>query len=300
MVFIIKFFSSFCDSQECKSKYERLCEIQNMPKYGKTISVTTGDDYTHAIILNTAMPVLKNIPKSHVIGLAFEPPQFLKLNTQFILYAQKYIGKYFIGDRRTGTGMGTLLPDVFKEHYSYMWHIQPLSYFPVKHKLMSIMVSNKKSAPGHKYRHTLVQHILNAGFPIDIYGRGAEGYANVNSANVNAKQDSRIKGSFTELEPYEKYKFHICIENFATNAYFSEKITNTLLCGATPIYWGCRYILDYFPKNVIVLSGDIVKDMTMLRDILVNSQKYTSVVDIKAIKDKLSLLNNAEMLFGKA
>ena len=159
----------------------------------------------------------------------------------------------------------------------------------MKTKLMSIMVSEKQHAPGHKYRHTLVQHILQAGYPIDIYGRGA--------ATYRQNKDTRIKGEYKELEPYEHYEFHICIENFMTNAYFSEKVTNTLLCGATPIYLGCGRILNYFPANVICLSGNIVKDMTLLREIILHPRKYKAALNIEKIKDKLNLLKNAEALF---
>ena len=291
----IKFFSSFCDSLTCKIHYDRVCEVGKMTNYAsdssnsKNIFITTGEDYTHAIILNTAMPVLK-IPKENVLGLAFEPPPYLKLTVEFIQYAQKYIGKYFIGDKRSWTAL-VYLPDVFKEHYAYMWHIAPLTYIPVKNKLMSIMVSNKNIAPGHKYRHILVGHILRSGMPIDIYGRGANNYQ-------HGRGDSRIKGTFNELEPYESYQFHICIENFQTNAYFSEKITNTLLCGTTPIYWGCKNILAYFPANVITLSGEVSKDMSLLRDILLNPAKYTANIDVDAVKNKLNLLKNVEAIFS--
>jgi hypothetical protein len=173
--------------------------------------ITINDDYTHAIIINTAMPVLKNIPKENVIGLAFEPVQFLGLTQQFIEYAKKYIGKYLIGDRIN-------LPPLFVEHYGYMWHITPLTYLPQKKNIMSIMISQKNSAKGHIYRHELVQKILSSNLPIDIYGRGCIYY--------NAIKDSRLKGTFENNEPYESYQFHICIENFRASHYFSEKITN--------------------------------------------------------------------------
>lgn len=312
----IKFFSSFCDSNECKAKYERLCEVAKMSNYKDTINnnifITTKDDYTHAIILNTAMPVLK-IPKENVIGLAFEPPPYLKLTVEFIHYAQKYIGKYFIGDKQQvclwsgqSTCYWTALPDVFREHYAYIWHNTPLNYIPVKNKLMSIMVSDKRFAPGHKYRHALVEHILSTNLPIDIYGTGVSKYGGrlmskksmFYKESLQNREDARLKGKFNELEPYETYHFHICIENFQTNAYFSEKITNTLLCATTPIYLGCRNILTFFPENVIVLSGNIHKDMLLLRDILLNPNKYKATINVNAIKDKLSLLKNVEELFS--
>jgi hypothetical protein len=73
----IRFFSSFCDSDNCKNVYERLCEVDLLDNYGpdKEIYITTGDDYTHAIIMNTTTPhIIQGIPKENVIGIAFEPP----------------------------------------------------------------------------------------------------------------------------------------------------------------------------------------------------------------------------------
>jgi hypothetical protein len=288
----IKIFSSFCDSELCKKRYEETCETYKIPTYGigRDFSITTGEDYTHAIILNTAMPVLINIPKGNVIGLAFEPPAYLKLSNQFILYAQKNIGKYFIGDKMYWFNKNIQLPDIFVEHYAYMWHINPLRYIPIKNKMMSIMVSEKNQAPGHQYRHTLVQSILDDRLPIDIYGRGASAYSYYN-------ESTNIKGIFNELEPYENYSFHICIENFSSNAYFSEKIVNTLLCGATPIYWGCNKVTEKFPGNVILLSGNIKYDMLLLRDIINNPEKYRRKINVEEVKKKLNIFRNLDKVF---
>lgn len=281
----IRIFSSFCTSENCKSVYERLCETHFIRDYGidKSIYITTGDDYTHVIIVNIAMPKIKdNIPTSHVIGLAYEPLPFLGLTPEFIKYAQTYIGKYYIGEKGN-------LPDPFVEHYGYMWHITPLMTIPSKTNIMSIMVSNKNSAPGHQYRHQLVQAILQSNLPIDIYGRGCMYYTNI--------KDSRLKGDFDELEPYESYKYHIAIENFKTPHYFSEKITNTLLCGTTPIYWGCTNIADYFLNITYELSGDVANDMNLLRMIFHNPEYFKKSIDIDSIKQKINLLKNIENIF---
>jgi hypothetical protein len=295
----IKFFSSFCDSLTCKYHYERVCQVSLLDNYGpdKALYITTEDDYTHAIILNTAMPVLKNIGKANVLGLAFEPPPFLQLTPAFIQYAQTYIGKYFIGSKYV-LFANAILPDVFKEHYAYIWHIAPLpfNYVPPKTRLMSIMVSEKKNAPGHQYRHTLVKHILSKGLPIDIYGRGAALYKGMYGSIY--KKDPRLMGQFKELEPYLNYSYHICIENFMTPAYFSEKITNALLCSTTPVYWGCTRILDYFPANVLLLSGDVEKDITLLQAICAEPMKYRATIKLDVLKEKLNLLKNVSTMFG--
>ena len=300
----IKIFSDFCDSLTCKNHYERICDITQLEHYGpdKALYITTGEDYTHAIILNTAMPVLKNIGRANVLGLAFEPPSFLNITPQFINYAQKYIGKYFIGDvyvpLNNNQNQYILLPPLFKLQYAFMWHITPFpfDYAPGKTRLMSIMVSEKQSAPGHAYRHDLVKNILSKGLPIDIYGRGANKYKGLYGSIY--KNDSRLKGPFQEFEPYAPYAFHICIENFMTPAYFSEKITNTLLCNTTPIYLGCGRVLEYFPDNVLFLSGNVDQDIKLLQAIINEPMKYRTQLNLLAIKDKLNLLKNVEKIFA--
>jgi hypothetical protein len=218
------------------------------------------------------MPEISHIPKKNVIGFAFEPVQFLGLSDQFIRYAQQYIGKYYIGDKYN-------LPEPFVERFSHMWHNPPLKHIPEKTKLISMMVSEKNHQAGHKYRHELINKILETDLPIDIYGRGCVYYDYLG--------DDRIRGKFTEAEPYENYQFHICIENFQTAHYFSEKITNALVYGTTPIYLGCRNIERYFPDNVIVLTGNLKSDMAMLVDLVNNTEKYKKVINMEDIKKSI-------------
>ena len=280
----IKIFSSFCDSNNCKEVYERLCETKMLNQYGKgkEIEITTGDDYTHVIIVNTAMPVIpSHIPKKNVIGLAYEPIIFLRLTQNFVNYAVKNIDKYFIGDKIN-------LPEPFVEHYGYMWHVTPLQHIPVKMNKMSIMVSMKYQTYGHKYRHSLVSEILKQRLPIDIYGRGCDVY----------KVDSSyIKGSFYNIEPYESYDFHIAIENVESNHYFSEKITNPLLCGTTPIYWGCKNIQSYFENDVICLTGNLEQDLELLKNILRDPDHFKKKIDVTNVKRKISLIHNLDNIF---
>lgn len=166
----IKIFCSFAPSEKCKEVYENINYASELDFYGKDkkVFITNDDDYTHAIIMNTVMPDLK-IPKENVIGLAFEPIQFLGINESFIEYAQKHIGKYLIGDKLD-------LPEPFVEHFGYMWHSRPPKEITYKPKVMSIALSTKQSAPGHQYRHALVDSIIQAKLPIDIYGYGSSMY----------------------------------------------------------------------------------------------------------------------------
>jgi len=283
----IRFFSSFCDGEVCKSHYETDFESELLDYYGpdKKIYITNDDDYTHAVIMNTAMPILKNdIPKENIIGLAFEPIYFLGITAEFVEYAKKYISRYFIGDKKN-------LPSPFVEHTAYMWHTVPLKVEPSKNKLISIMISEKGFAPGHKYRYELVNAILQSNLPIDIYGRGCANFQNLQG-------NPRLKGEFNDKEPYEDYHFHICIENFQCNEYFSEKIINPLLCSSMPIYLGCNNIKNYFDEEVICLTGDLSKDMGLLVDIVKEPMKYYKKIDVEKIKDKTNFLRNVSKIFA--
>ena len=285
----IRCFPSFTTSDNMKTSYERFINKTEVGYkiYGKDKKYifTADDDYTHVFIFNTAMPDISHIPKENILGFAHEPLEFLQLNQEFIDYAQKYISKYFIGEKKN-------LPSPFMEGPCFLdcYEIPLLSSITPKPKFMSIMISQKNFAPGHIYRHTLVQEILKSRLPIDIYGRGCGYYSLL--------QDSRIKGDFQKYELYEEYQFNICIENFETNHYFSEKIINPLLMNITPIYLGCKNITSYFPNMYWALSGDVQKDMELFHDIFYNPAKYIIDIPTEKVNKTVDLILNLPKLLN--
>ena len=263
-----------------KTYFEKINNADQNEDYGidKKIYFTDEDqEYTHVIIINTHMPNISHIPKENVIGISAEPVQFLGLTHEFIDYAKKYIGKYYIGDKFN-------LPHPFIEHNSYIGHIRKYDFIPEKINCMSIMISEKIFAPGHKYRHEIVSRILSSNLPIDIYGKGCCFY------NIN---DSRLKGEFNdEKVMFETYQFHIAIENFTSNHYFSEKIGSPLLVGTNPIYLGCLNIDKYFPNMVIKITGNIDEDMKLIEEICNNPDKYYKPVDLNTIDNNINLIKD--------
>lgn len=284
----IKFFSDFCTSEVCKTNFERTCKTSLMENYGedKEIYITCADDYSHAVILNKATPDLK-IPKCNVLGLACEPFSFLNVTPDFIAYAEKHIGKYFIGDLR---GLGA----PFIENHGYMWFDHPEDGKKIqKNKVMSIVFSQKNFAPGHQYRRDLVSFILQNNFPIDIYGRGCDLLPD------NFKKDPRVKGAFKCTEPYDDYLFTISIENFPSNQYFSEKIVTPIMCNTIPVYLGCKNISQHVKDHYIQMSGNCNDDMKLVQNILKNP--FTCFERVRtskqAIFDELNLMKNITNLF---
>lgn len=275
----IRVFSDFCDSTECKKQFERTNVSHQVACYGITNKyyITDKDDYTHAILLNKAMPAL-SIPRSNVIGLACEPREFLYVTHEFVEYAKKYVRQYFIGN-------GAGLPFPFVEGFGYLWHVNPGREIVQKTKCMSIILSLKTCAPGHKYRHDFVSKIIQLGLPIDIYGRGSEQYSY-----------SRVMGKFSETEPYEDYMFTICIENFQNNHYVSEKVMTPLMFNCTPIYIGCPNINNYF-EGVINMSGQLNSDIELVSSILKNPSEHYCRTYTNKNRKTANLLENLDNLF---
>jgi hypothetical protein len=210
---------------------------------------------------------------------------YLGLSPQFITYAQKHIHNYYVGDIAN-------LHDPFIAGNCYLIYNKPMPVLP-KINRISIMISQKKDQPGHKYRHKLTNAIMKTNLPVDIYGRGC-GY------NIYNQTDSRLKGIFKRYEPYDGYEFHICIENVQSDHYFSEKIMNTLLTGGTPVYLGCKNIDSYFPDNVVHLSGNVEADVELIANIVKEPEKYHKQIDVKKINRQISLLHNIEVLYGSS
>ena len=292
----IKIYSDFCNSETCKQKYETLCNVHKMNNYGpdKYLNITTGNTYTHAIILNCPIVPDISVPPECVLGLAFEPIPYLRLSYNFIDFADKHIGAYYIGYKHP-----KLTSPLFKEHHGFMWHTdhppEPARETMIKNSnnVISLIVSNKLQAPGHTYRHKLATFILTNNLPVDIWGNGTAQY------NAKFPNKKNIKGPFKDKEPYEPYSLSICIENHRHPHYFSEKISNCFVCNTTPIYLGCTQIETYFPNQVIHLTSNLEEDCAFLTEISKNPSNYIREIKPKENDDVLNLMKNLPWKFNE-
>lgn len=276
---VIRVFCDFDSSENCKLAFERTMASSPLYGRGKRFFFTSGDDYTHAIILNTDMPRLKLLPKQHVLGLACEPWPFLEMTNKFVQYARKWIGKYYIDQLGP---LGT----PFEEHHGFLWHYAPPKPITQKTKLMSIILSGRKVSPNHRYRHELVSHIVREQLPIDIWGRGAHLF------NFN-----RVKGSFTDSSlPYQDYYFTIVIENFCLPHYISEKLTSPLMYNCKPLYYGCHNVFKYF-ENIILLTGQAQSDLQIIKQVLANPAAYYQYTTTPKNKKAACLLEHLNTIW---
>jgi hypothetical protein len=260
--------------------------------YDSEVVLTTDDNYTHVIIINTCMPELK-IPKENVVSITYEPNVHLFVGghyfiMQFFEYAKKHISKCFVEDIRG-------LPEQFMEGQTFCYYNTTHFYYKPKSKFCSIVISKRNSGLNYSYRHKLVEAILFTDLPIDIYGYGVDFYKDSNDERVKHALENTHEDPFG-TDPFEDYKFHICIENVISNSYFSEKIINPLLSNNIPIYYGCKSIDNYF-SDVIKLTGDVEEDIHILTHIYQNQGDYSNTNIYEGILEKTNLFINLHNLF---
>lgn len=220
--------------------------------------VETVTDKTLAVYFNTEMPDFGNIPASAITGMSWEPRYYMRpLNSTFMNYVSQRSSEYLVGDKRD------IDHDKFKEHYTFLPFLRPSGQLIPKTKVLSIMVSDKKEAPGHQYRYELCHQLIAHNIPVDIYGRGASHFQNKVYGN------SRVVGEFQEDELYADYMFTIAIENFVEPHYFSEKVTSPIMYNTTPLYLGCPNIETYLSdKCVIRLNGQVSHDIHVIQSVV--------------------------------
>lgn len=132
-------------------------------------------------------------------------------------------------------------PNIVHGHGCLPWHIDKtydeLKHLPpndglIKQNKISWITSNSRQKPGHILRMDFKDQIAGL-LDFDLYGRGFR----------------EIDDKFQVIYPY-KYSF--ALENTSCDHYWTEKIADCFLSWTVPIYFGCKNITDYFPKNSMI------------------------------------------------
>lgn len=128
-----------------------------------------------------------------------------------------------------------------------------------KTKLVSTIASNKTNTHGQSMRHLATKNKK-----ISCYGPS-------------------YKPLEYKLDALKEYQFHLCIENYKNNSYFTEKIIDCFATGTIPIYWGCSNISNFFNTRGIIEVDDINEINYVINNI------GDFIIDKKAIIDNYML-----------
>ncbi len=169
-------------------------------------------------------------------------------------------------------------------HYCADWHISrtyPELHLdltkPGRHpktKLFSTIMSSLYYYPGHKKRIDFIKYYTTRSDvpPIDIYGRdnqhGFPGYQG--SLTNHCKEEG--------LLPY-KYTFHA--ENHQIDNYFTEKLTDSILCETLCFYWGCPNVSDTIDHRAYIQLDftDFEQSANIIRD-AIEGNEWEKRIDI--------------------
>lgn len=139
--------------------------------------------------------------------------------------------------------------------------------YPKKH-LVSMIVSDKMTCPGHKFRHEIVDWLKTQPYPVDIYGPS---FTPIGTDKARA---------------YKDYYFCIVVEPARREGAFAEHLLDPLAFGTVPLYWGCPNIGDFMNAKGI-LSFETLNQLGFFLAHL-SSKLYANM--LPAIHDNLARL----------
>ena len=104
-----------------------------------------------------------------------------------------------------------------------------------KSRLISTVCSSKlgRKHTLHRARFELTERLEKVLPEIDRFGKGVR-YLN------------------DKAEVLDSYRYHVAIENDSVPDYFTEKLVDSFLGLALPIYFGCTNAADYFPQESFI------------------------------------------------
>lgn len=117
-----------------------------------------------------------------------------------------------------------------------------------KSKMVSILLSEKNTMPGHKLRHEVVERF---GDKIDVF-----------------------MGIENKIDALKDYRFSIVIESMKSPFYFTEKLMDCLCVGTLPIYYGSG--MPYFDGMNIDSIEDIEKILNYIREYHYDCSNFVS------------------------
>lgn len=142
------------------------------------------------------------------------------------------------------------------------------NYKPKKTKLLSVFCTNKEITEIQKVRIDFVKKLKN------ILGDDMDWFGDENKTE-------------TKIEGISSYKYHLVLENQIGYNFISEKLFDSYLGSAFPIYSGAPNISDYFPNDSYkyINLNSFSDSIDTIKQIL-NSNDYENSIDnIKKSKE---------------
>jgi hypothetical protein len=247
-------------------------------------------------VINTPNKAIKYNPEKSFL-LHIEPPSYIKklklsdlknvkkfkkVYTTDIRLIEKNEEKYIASAPFVHWHLGAnshinKIDDEYIIDYDFLFNAK----YPKKTVNLSTLNSNLINVIGHKIRADFLIKLCKTNYNFKLYGGS-------NWAMYRQFVDNAPNGKWF---PFSKSRYILVIENERAPFYWSEKFTDAILCFATPIYYGCPNISDYFPEGSYYPIDITKKDCI---------EEIKSVVESDFHEKNMSqLLQARELIFKK-
>jgi Glycosyltransferase family 10 (fucosyltransferase) C-term len=211
---------------------------------GKTIADLTDIDHLLCYITSRLFYVPRPQIKAKISTMIVEPYIVHRRN---ILWMRLFYTRFF----KVLTANTTLLkaiPNALSYVFGSTWVPEWKSINLEKSRLATLIASGKKSLPGHRLRHEVVNWISYNKSDVNVVGRGYEPFDQ-------------------KHEALAAYRYSVVIENVREPSYFTEKLIDCLLCKTIPIYWGAPDIGSFFEAEGMIICNNFEDIATALANI---------------------------------
>jgi hypothetical protein len=202
----------------------------------------------------------------NVIHICLEPPNEISKYRQYgnkevsIIYNQMSINKPTILSHG-------VLPWHIDKDYDFLSTLK-CNQLAKSDKIVWI-TSNQRTSKGHKVRMNFLDQIRNIPF-IELYGRGIN--------PINDKWDALSTS-----------KYSIAYENYENEYYWTEKIIDSFLSFSMPLYFGCKSITNFFPKDSYIQIDPADKHIKLFLKELLKSNTYERNIESISLSRHLIL-----------
>jgi len=146
-----------------------------------------------------------------------------------------------------GEAMPPMTDWLVEKTYDALWE----EGVPNKTRGISLVSSRKSHLPGHRTRNQTFDLLEKEISDLDVFG----------------PEKKWVADKWDTLAPY---RYSVVVENTSSADYITEKLVDCFLTYTLPIYFGAPNILDYYPKDSVVIlpSLDPQSVVSVVRSVL--------------------------------
>lgn len=234
--------------------WERITEQtpQGSCQWGNTLFLGEGEADLY-VVLNTsthdyggtALPAIDFPPPERVWGLHLEPPEYVKLFELDRPEEHQKISRFYTNCEYLhcqNPAKYLPSPPYNLMHVDRSWDFLAKAALPAKTENLGMISASFNRIAGHKARLDFIEKLVGSDLKFSLWGKG-DGF----------RKYANYRGvAPTKWEAISGCKYAIVVESSVSPFYWTEQLTDSLLCFALPLYYGSPNISQYLPEDCYI------------------------------------------------